>query len=98
MFNHFVTSATKGLKMKLIAVLALVSIVATPAIAASGKKKYQRSHHRSYNQMDRGQQFDRSAARPTCVLSYNRRRIAGCDPDPNIRQSLQDEDAFFRRD
>jgi hypothetical protein len=84
--------------MKLITALALATLVATPAFAANGKKK-QRHYHHSYNQMGpQDRQFGRSGQQPTCVLSYNRRRIAGCDPDPNIRQSLQDEDAFFRRD
>lgn len=84
--------------MKIITAIALATLVATPAFAASGKKKQIRHYHNSYNQMGYdGRQFDRYGRESYTVRSYSGRRVIGRDPDPNVRQSLRDEDAYFRR-
>jgi hypothetical protein len=82
--------------MKTITVAALVLLAASPALAAGGKKKMPRHDH-SYNQISPSE-ADRTTGYndPYVARSYNGRRIVGRDPDPNIRQSLRDEDAFFR--
>lgn len=84
--------------MKIITAIALAALVATPALAAGGKKKPVRHYHNSYNQMGYGdRQFDRYGRESYTVRSYSGRRVVGRDPDPNVRQSLRDEDAYFRR-
>lgn len=87
--------------MKLIVSLVAVAVaVATPALAASKKKKSPR-HQQSYNQMYYGDYYygprNRRGIRVDSfdVYSYDGRWI-GRDPDPNIRMRLRDEDAYFR--
>lgn len=87
--------------MKLVVSLVAVAVaVATPALAASKKKKTPR-HQQSYNQMYQGDDYygprNRRGIRVDSydVYSYDGRLI-GRDPDPNIRMRLRDEDAYFR--
>lgn len=84
--------------MKTCIAMVLAALVVTPAFAGSGKKKVHR-HHNTYNQMapwDAPRGYNRND--PYEVRSYGGRRVIGRDPDPNIRRSLRDEDAFFRRE
>lgn len=84
--------------MKVLALIAVAALVTTPALAAKAKQKHHR-HHGGYHQVlpggagdwrNSGNRYD-----PYAVYSYDGRPI-GRDPDANIRQSLRDEDWFFR--
>lgn len=86
--------------MKIITLAAIAALAATPAFAASGKKKPH--HHRAYGTQlyvtpDHPRHWHRSQNyyRSMDVYSYDGRLI-GRDPDPNIRQSLRDEDWRYR--
>lgn len=93
--------------MKIITLVAIAALAATPALAASGKKKPHRHHHQSYGTQlyvtpdhPRHWRDSRNSDlsnyyRSIDVYSYDGRLI-GRDPDPNIRQSLRDEDWFYR--
>jgi len=84
--------------MKVLTLIAVAALVTTPALAAQAKQKHQRLHG-GYHRVVPGAASDwrRSNNRydPYAVYSYDGRLI-GRDPDPNIRQSLRDEDWYFR--
>ncbi|MEZ5764523.1 MAG: hypothetical protein R3D69_09870 [Xanthobacteraceae bacterium] len=87
--------------MKIITLVAVAALAATPALAASGKKKPHRHHHHQRTQLYVTQDHpgywrnSHNQYRSMDVYSYDGRLI-GRDPDPNIRQSLRDEDWFYR--
>jgi hypothetical protein len=87
--------------MKLIVSLVAVAVaVATPALAASKKKKLPRAQQ-SYNQVyPQDDYYDHQNRRAVRIDSFdvysNNGQWIGRDPDPNIRMRLRDEDMFFR--
>lgn len=88
--------------MKVITLAAIAALAVTPAFAASGKKKPHRHHHHSYGTQlyvtpdhSRHWHNSRNYYRSMDVYSHDGRLI-GRDPDPNIRQSLRDEDWRYR--
>jgi hypothetical protein len=85
--------------MKLLAVIALTMLAATPAFA--GKKKPVLEQPRGYHQ----QHFDWRASRNSYRGNYidgphvysPSGRYIGSDPSPSVRQRMYDDDLFFRR-
>lgn len=81
--------------MKVLALIAVAALVATPALAAKAKNKHHR-HHGAYQRVVPSDwRHSQNRYDPYAVYSYDGRLI-GRDPDPNIRQSLRDEDWYFR--
>jgi hypothetical protein len=87
-----------------ISLVAVAVAVATPALAASKKKKMPR-HQQPYNQMYYGDDYgdyyygpqNRRAIRLDSYDVYsNDGRLIGRDPDPNIRMRLRDDDMWYR--
>lgn len=72
----------------------LVALAASPALAASGKKRPPSAHHVQSRTVPSAPMVGMGGS--LSVQSYTGNRIVGRDPDPNIRQMLQAEDAFFR--
>lgn len=93
--------------MKIITLVAIAALAATPALAAGGKKKPHHHHHRAHSAQFHGTRLhvtpdhsrhwrnSQNYYRSMDVYSYDGRLI-GRDPDPNIRQSLRDEDFRYR--
>jgi len=79
--------------------MAVLAMAATPADAGSAKRHAaQGCRHISVGDQGCPRYQRRSgynAYNSTNVYSYDGRLI-GRDPDPNIRRSLRDEDAFYR--
>lgn len=81
--------------MKVLALIAVAALVTTPALAGKAKHKHPH-HHGTYQRVVPGDwRHSQNRYDPYAVYSYDGRLI-GRDPDPNIRQSLRDEDWYFR--
>ena len=80
--------------MKRLILLAAVAAIAatTPALARSHHKA---RHHVARHQMVPGGPYAAGARTSPCV--YVNGHYAGCDPDPNVRQSLVNEYYWLHR-
>jgi hypothetical protein len=81
--------------MKRLVLLTAVAAIAatTPALAGSHHKV--RHHHAHYRVIPGGSYAAYGARTSPCV--YVNGRYAGCDPDPNVRQSLVNEYYWLHR-
>jgi len=86
----------KAPALKALALVAAAALVTTPALAGKAKQKHHRQHGAYHHRVAPGDwRHSRNRYDPYAVYSYDGRLI-GRDPDPNIRQSLRDEDWYFR--
>jgi len=81
---------------RLILFAAIAAVAATPALA----RNHHKAHHRHYarNYVVPGGAYGyyaRAGATSPCV--YVNGYYAGCDPDPNVRQSLVNEYYWLHR-
>jgi hypothetical protein len=86
--------------MKLVPIIALAVLVATPAFAGSAKKKKMLMHPQGFYQEQRDWRSSRnyyggSYLRGPNVYSPAGRYI-GRDPSPNVRQRMYDDDIRLR--
>jgi len=86
--------------MKLIPIIALAALVATPAFAASAKKKKVPMHPQGYFQEHRDWRSSRNAYRGSYLRGPHvfspSGRYVGSDPSPNVRQRMYDDDLRLR--
>ncbi|MDQ8729395.1 hypothetical protein [Bradyrhizobium sp. LHD-71] len=86
--------------MKIVPIIALAVLVATPALAASTKKKMPRQAQ-GYYQQERDWRGSRNMYRGDGYLRgpnvYSPSgRFVGRDPSPNVRQRMYDDDLRLR--
>jgi hypothetical protein len=87
--------------MKLVSVILLATIAATPAFAGHAKKKRMPMHSQGYFLQDHGWRYSRNQYRGGGYLRgpnvYSPSgRYVGRDPSPNVRQRMYDDDLRFR--
>jgi hypothetical protein len=86
--------------MKLVPILALAALVATPAFAANARKNKMPMQSYGYFQEQRDWRSSRNHYRGDYlhgphVFSPSGRYV-GSDPSPNVRQRMYDDDLRFR--
>jgi hypothetical protein len=85
--------------MKLVPIICLAALVATPAFAAGPRKKLPR-HSYGYFEQQRDWRDSRNAYRGDYLRGPNvyspSGRYVGRDPSPNVRQRMYDDDLRFR--
>ena len=85
--------------VKLVPVITLAALVATPALAAGTRTKSPKRSH-GYSEQQRGWLNSRIAYRGDYLRGPNvyspAGRHVGRDPSPNVRQRLYDDDLRFR--
>jgi hypothetical protein len=90
----------KGKLMKLVAVIAIAALVATPAFAGHAKKKRMPLHAQGYFLQEPDWRYSRNQYRGDYLQGPNvyspSGRFVGRDPSPNVRQRMYDDDLRFR--
>ncbi len=88
--------------MRLVPIIALAALAATPAFAGGAKKKKMHMHSQGYYQVEPGWRGARNEyrrgggyLRGPNVYSPSGRYI-GRDPSPNVRQRMYDDDLRLR--
>jgi hypothetical protein len=84
--------------MKLVPIIALAALVATPAFAGHAKKKKVYTH--GYYQVEPGWRGARNSYRGNYITGPHvfapSGRYVGSDPSANVRQRMYDDDLRFR--
>ena len=88
--------------MKLVPIIMLATIAATPAFAGHAKKKRMPMHSQGYFLQERDWRYSRNQYRGGDYLRgpnvYSPSgRYVGRDPSPNVRQRMYDDDLRLRQ-
>jgi hypothetical protein len=86
--------------MKLVPIIILAAVVATPAFAGHVKKKRMPLHAQGYFLQEPSWRYSRNQYRGGYMRGPNvyspAGRYVGRDPSPNVRQRMYDDDLRFR--
>jgi hypothetical protein len=87
--------------MKLVPIIMLATIAATPAFAGQAKKKRMPMHSQGYFLQEHDWRYSRNQYRGGYLRGPNvyspSGRYVGSDPSANVRQRMYDDDLRFRQ-